>query len=282
MPKTVKLNWEFVFREFEKRGYILTTPTYKNAFHPLYYICRKHPQVVQYIVYNSLQRGCGCWYCGLEKKGQKRRLQLDQVTKATEENGMIYEGLINPDETLHSKSYVRYRCPKHPDVYQQMRYNNIQQKFGCPFCYEEKRKDTKFLSNAHVDTSTYLRGFLRDWKYKSAKASGGACILSGSINYEVHHHYPFLLMLRESCSKLGLPRHKWARNYSKEELAALSEEILRLHEEHGLGICLSGALHDKLHSLYGSRRIITPEEFEEFKRLYHAGELFPAVTKEKH
>jgi len=71
-------------------------------------------------------------------------------------------------------------------------------------------------------------------------------------------------------------------NYSKEELAALSQEILRLHEDWGLGVCLSVALHSKLHSLYGSRRIITPEEFEEFKRLYHAGELFPTVTKEKH
>lgn len=56
-----KLDYNFVKQEFKKRGYKLLETEYKNAFTKMKYKCSKGH--INFIIYNSFQRGRGCKKC---------------------------------------------------------------------------------------------------------------------------------------------------------------------------------------------------------------------------
>jgi hypothetical protein len=70
---------EYIAMEFYKKGFILLSTAYINAHQKLTYVCTKHPEVLQQAVYNSIQQGYGCYYCGREKTESPHRLTLAKV-----------------------------------------------------------------------------------------------------------------------------------------------------------------------------------------------------------
>lgn len=265
---------EFVKQQFLLKGYALLTDHYINAHQHLEYICSKHPDTIQRIIYNSLQSGCGCRYCGIEKRAAKRQLTAIKAKEITETRGYTFVSILKNNGRITSKSYVSYICPNHPDIVQQMRCNNLQQGFGCPICYEEKEKVFVFLKDGRTPIRDYLRQHMTAWKEKSSEACGHVCIVTGSPNFEIHHHYPFDRMMNEAHLALNITKREFAGDYHIDELKALICELLIYHELRGLGVCLAAHLHRKLHSVYGYRDVISKDKFDDFVIRYKSRKLF--------
>ena len=77
MPK--KKTYAEVKSMFEERGYTLISKEYVNSKTKLEYICPIHNAKTQYITYDSLREGQGCFYCGCKRRDDKNRLDYDYV-----------------------------------------------------------------------------------------------------------------------------------------------------------------------------------------------------------
>lgn len=72
---------EKVKKEFESRGYIPLFDNYANSHQPLPFKCANHEDKgIQYIAYNELNSGYGCYYCTdtLTVKGTKEKIFLSK------------------------------------------------------------------------------------------------------------------------------------------------------------------------------------------------------------
>lgn len=99
------------------------------------YICHKHTtKGEQKITLNHLRSGRGCYYCGLESSGEKRRLLLnkDSDKKLCEENNFQYI------DTIRKKGKIKFAfiCNSHLELgIQYMDKQNIERGIkGCKYC----------------------------------------------------------------------------------------------------------------------------------------------------
>jgi hypothetical protein len=264
------LTIEFIRAEFRKRGYTLITEYYINAHQHLEYICEKHPEHVQKIIYNSLQRGCGCHYCALEKRANQRQLTVEKAQQVTEDAGFIFLWIeCNP---LSSKSDIFYICPKHPDLIQTIGYNTLQQGSGCILCYKERRKAaSNNFYNGYTEfkyMSQYARSYIKQWYGAVGAEANGYCEVSGQKSdgdFVVHHLTSSDTILRGIYQKLGLDPKLCRQLRIPYELA--QEIVAEYVEAHKgtKGALLAPEVHKLFHKVYGNRRN-TPEQFEEFKQ----------------
>lgn len=76
-----KLTYEFVNKQFEKRGYILTSTEYINTRQNLEYFCPKgHPGT---ICYANFSQGAGCKECSYIERGIKKRQIIKETDSGT-------------------------------------------------------------------------------------------------------------------------------------------------------------------------------------------------------
>lgn len=154
MPK--KKTYEEVKQEFENRGYILISKEYINNKSKLKYICPIHNEKIQYITYDSLRQGCGCYYCGIERRNNKNRLDYSYV----------YNEFLKRDYQLLQENYnnanekMEYVCNKHPDFVQSITYANLQQGHGCKYCAIETRSNKKKVKFNDVQKLFQKRGYI--------------------------------------------------------------------------------------------------------------------------
>ena len=266
--------YDFIFNEFAKRDYDLLTDHYINAHQHLEYRCRKHPEHVQKIIYNSLQRGSGCAYCAREARRLKKRLTEERAIQLVQGVGYKFIGFVEDGKILNSKTYIKYICPKHPKYVQKVTFNRLQQGNRCPMCYAERKRYNFNPDKPTTPIREYFRPHMIEWKELSEKLCNGVCILTGSTKYAIHHHKPFEHILREALINVKLPRKERAGDYSIKEIEVIIAELKRLHVTYGPGVCLADYLHKKLHSTYGSKEEITKEQFEQFCRDFREGKIY--------
>lgn len=69
MARKERTPYEVVKKAFEDSGKTLISTVYKEKHTPLAYICNKHPEMgIQYMSLHSVQKGEGCFKCGIEKR----------------------------------------------------------------------------------------------------------------------------------------------------------------------------------------------------------------------
>lgn len=113
----------------------------------------------------------------------------------------------------------------------------------------------------------------------SFKKFDSKCCISGRNAEIVHHLYPFHKIIKEAHENLSVAVKPAVGEYfDAGELAALEEECLRLHYEHGLGVPLAKQLHKLFHKEYGNRKC-NAEDFEEFKIRCKNGEFCDITAK---
>lgn len=123
---------------FESKGYTLLETEYVNNNTPMAYICNEHKnEGVQYITYSNLSRGRGCRYCGIKRRSDKRRLDFSVVENEFKNRGYTLLSTKKDYQTAQSK--LRYICPHHPNVVNEISWNNFQRGKGCPLCGSESR-----------------------------------------------------------------------------------------------------------------------------------------------
>ena len=122
--------------------------------------------------------------------------------------------------------------------------------------------------NNHTITKKYARYELRDWKYEAKRKANNTCYISNKHNdLEVHHaNASFSEIFNEALNNLNLEYHYNTEEYTQEELDALTQEVLALHDK-VVAVVLHKDVHLELHKKYGSHVNMT--QIEEFKSEYN-------------
>lgn len=103
---------------------------------------------------------------------------------------------------------------------------------------------------------TFLRTAINPWVNEVSKMYNKRCFITGEkSNVDVHHLYPFKLIVKETLEILNLPIHKEMNMYSKAERKLLKQTCLELHFKYGPGVVISKEIHIKFHSLYRKKNI---------------------------
>lgn len=150
---TKRHSYEFVKKQFEKRGYKLLTENYINAHQKLKYICPKHTEEIMEINFNKLMLGRGCRKCGNELRGrkvsEKRRIKFSEVANKFNETDLKL--LTTQEEFKDGSSYVRFTCPVHPDIIQKKIFWSFKAKPWCPIC--KTKEGNQKLKNSKISYS---------------------------------------------------------------------------------------------------------------------------------
>jgi len=256
---------DFVRNEFSKRGYTLLTDNYVNAHQHLQYVCSKHPDEVQQIIYNSLQRGSGCRHCGLLRSSASHSLTVDTVTAAIDKTPYTFVSL-SPGK-LTSKSVLTLYCHVHSCTFDVI-YNNLQQGNGCPQCGRDRcrGKNNIFYKGTSLYLSQYLRSYLAEWKLASTRNANYICEVSGLskaiTDFDVHHTVSSKSLEDTVLRQLFgyTDRHDV---YTAEDLAAMVPLYKDLHNTVA-GAFIAHPVHKLFHKMYGIKDGNTPDQYLEF------------------
>ena len=125
--------------ECNRRGYRLLTDYIHRSTDYFQYVCNKHlDQGVQKSSYDIMVNcNRGCYYCGIESRGEKHRRPESEVKALTESKGFIYAGLDYNNNGKKSKRVnIHIICPKHIHKgVQIVNYDNLEKNTGmCIYC----------------------------------------------------------------------------------------------------------------------------------------------------
>ena len=129
--------------------------------------------------------------------------------------------------------------------------------------------------------SIYLRTLdvVVKWRNNCQYEANYICELSGkkSVFLNVHHLVAFSTIVIEAHNLHNIEIKPQVKDYTQEELRLLEEYVGSWHKDNSNAVVLSEDVHKLFHSLYGKHEN-TPEQFEEFRERYLAGE-FKEVLK---
>ena len=131
---------KLISEECQKRGYTLLTDEINRSSQVFEYICNAHADKgVQRINYDRLiNRGSGCYYCGVIKRGISHRLSDDEIIRVVEDKGFEYVGKHYEQKSQNGSSRVQVHCicKKHKDKgVQILTFENLKNnKSGCIYC----------------------------------------------------------------------------------------------------------------------------------------------------
>ena len=132
--------------------------------------------------------------------------------------------------------------------------------------------------------SIYLRDLpvVKQWRKDTYIRENSRCQLTGKHvnggNSDIHHLYGFSLIVLEAHKSHNIQIKPQVKDYTEEELHQLEEYVANWHKDTSNAVLLSEEVHSLFHGLYkcGSN---TPEQFEEFRERYMAGEFEGLIQK---
>jgi len=221
-----------------------------------------------------------CTICGYEWKATWTDLSqgkgcpcCSKVMRQTLEQARERLKGISPTITIMSKEYHNAR--KNLDVRCEIcghewkaTWDNLFHGKGCPKCDEERRKGSTSSSwkGGITPVKNYLRGAVFQWRKDSMRECKYKCVITGNNFDHIHHIHNFSSIVYETFDICGIPLKPKVIDYTEQELLQLSIVCNYLHDEYGLGKCLTKELHKEFHSIYGYRNN-TLKQFEEFVEL---------------
>jgi rubredoxin len=129
----LKVNFEDIKKEFEKRKYKLLTKyyEYKNCYTKLNYICPKGHK--SSIAWSSFQQGHGCPYCAGKK--------IDFIDIKNEFEKRKYILLTEEKEYKDAHKKLNYICQNNHK--HSITWDHFKQGQNCPYCYKIRMKLNK-------------------------------------------------------------------------------------------------------------------------------------------
>jgi len=205
----IKLNIDFIKKEFEKEKYILLTKKYINNNQKLNYICPMgHTHKISWIKWRS---GCRCPYCsGLNK------LTIEFVKKKFEKDN--YKLLTKTYKNSHSK--LEYICPNgHKGS---IKWGNWQQGKRCIVCYKLNNFGPNNPSwKGGISCEPYCQDWTKEFKDFIKKRDGYKCLNPdcwGVSKRLTVHHIDYnkkncepqnLITLCNSCNSRANTQRNW-------------------------------------------------------------------------
>jgi hypothetical protein len=95
------------------------------------------------------------------------------------------------------------------------------------------------------------------------KKCGYKCVITKERFDVIHHIVSFNTILKESLHELNYELYENISNYNSEELQNIVKKVIEIHNNYGCGVCLTRAMHDKFHKIYGSGSN-TKEQWDKF------------------
>ena len=117
----------------------------------------------------------------------------------------------------------------------------------------------------------YLRKDILDWKKESMKICSYSCIITGLEFTDIHHLTPFQKIYKEAINNLGFDEYALISNCTESQYSELKDEVIKLHDLYGIGVCLNRDVHTLFHELYGYKTYI-PNDFYDFIKRISNGE----------
>lgn len=125
--------------------------------------------------------------------------------------------------------------------------------------------------------SNYLRGLqiVKQWRKDTYIRENSKCQLTGNHvhggNSDVHHLKAFNTIVQEAHDLHEIEIKEIVADYTEQELKLLEDYVTSWHTDTTNAVLLSNDVHTLFHQEYGYGEN-TPEQFEEFKERYLAGE----------
>jgi len=263
-----KNNIDLVRKEFEERNLILLTKEYYNPDDYMEFICPSHKDKgIQSIRYGNFKyKNQGCKYCSYDKLSQQKRLDFSIVQEAFKQRKYIL--ISTKEDYINSNSKLKYICPLHKNIIQEISYNNLVSGSGCSICAIENNsgENNHNWKGGRSSLYEYLRNCIVDWKKESMINCNYKCVLTNQRFDTIHHLYGFDLIVEEILSENNLIFKQSIFEYEKDELEILKNQCIEKHKKYN-GVCIINSLHVIFHKNYGFGRN-TPEQFEEFTQRY--------------
>lgn len=273
----VKYTYLEVKERFSKRGYILISKEYKGKHFKLQYQCPYHPDKELWMTFHALDGGSGCPYCSKKAKPSLEERELEFKLRGY---------VLNTKEYTNQNTKLNFTCPKHPDKELWITWDNFKnQKQGCKYCALENQMGennwnykgaitslTQNLRNK-IDSSNLNKG--KKWTKDKKLRDNCTCQISGKTGCKlnVHHLYNFSAIRDRALDELGFRNrvYKKMSSFTDIEFNSILKLVIQYNDEVD-GITLEEEVHKLFHKTYG-RTYNTPEQMEEFKQRYQAGEL---------
>jgi hypothetical protein len=166
-----RIDYNIVKKAFKNKGLILLSKTYINDRLPLDYRCIKHKDVIQQISYDSIRsKKGGCSICARERTANAKRQSFEDVKSFFDLKGLI----LLENTFINSSTNMRFICPHHPNLIQDITLSNLKAGKGCVLCginrvaqinrtdYEKiklefKEKNLKLLENIYKNSAQLLK-----------------------------------------------------------------------------------------------------------------------------
>lgn len=268
--RNVRLTFEEVKFEFEKKGYELLETKYINNETAMRYRCPKHPEEVQKIRTDKLRRGSGCRACAYEKITEFHRKDFEEVKAAFEKKGY----LLLEKKYKNAQTPMRFICPNHPDKETKIAYASLVNRDSeCIYCsYERKSAENHHNWKGGIkELNHFFRDSLKAWKKESLKNYDYRCAITreNHPDLKIHHSEPFHVIRDEVLKGLNFSKKSKRGDYTEEELKLILAKLYERHDE-VVGVPLRKHIHELFHKVYGYET--TMEDLYEFKARYLAGE----------
>jgi hypothetical protein len=203
---------------------------------------------IAYVSLSNLQTTGKCSKCGMKSRKDKLRTKDEIVIEEFKKQGLI---VLNISKYKNKDSKIEYLCNIHNKEIQKTTLSTLRKtKISCKFCRYE---------NSLIRITRAIRSRLSHWKAEILSYYDGKCIISNSVNCDVHHIYSLQQMIKDELDKTKTSLDSIEKDVKK--TFEFIEIILSKHNKKN-GILLSKELHNKLHKLYGNSP--TREELYDF------------------
>lgn len=141
--RTQAHDYTYVKQVFEDNGYILISKEYVNAFGKLEAYCPKHGYFIT--TFSDVRSGGGCVQCGIERRTQKLKHDIEYVRNFMFKNGDV----LLSDTYINNLQKLKIQCPQ-GHVYE-MSFGNYVMNHRCPYCniYKGEEKIKTFLDSTN-------------------------------------------------------------------------------------------------------------------------------------
>lgn len=187
--------------------------------------------------------------------------------------------LVSPlSDYVNYHSNLEYRCNTHPTVAFSTSFRYFQRnKYPCPICRKlnTSGSNSRLFVHGHSSIKKLLRGAITQWRQDSLQAANYRCAITGARR-DLHVHHltkSYDELFYDTFYTLDIPIKSDVSLYTPSELWELSSTILDKHYQSGLGVVLSGRVHEEFHAQTTTSSREGIDAFTRFATEYQASEV---------